>query len=201
MAEKDAEIIIPAIDLRSMIVCIRGETPLLSNRFSERSKELIEDKQQKKARAAKPPRDPKQEFQESCHRLPNGDYAFPAGSIKKALVGAGGRFADEKMTHLRGAINVMGDLLPILSDHRPEMRSDPVRLATGVFSIAYRASFFPWEMHVPVRFNASILTEEKILYLFQVAGFSVGIGAWRPETGGTFGQFSLSGDSAAIAAE
>jgi hypothetical protein len=196
MAERTIEI--PEIRLQTMMVGIIGQTPLLTNRFGERARQAIEDKQQKKAKGAKEARRPEEEFQDACHKLTGGGYGFPAVGIKKALVVAGGRFADEKMTHLRGVINIVGDLIEIRSD-APKMRSDTVRLQGGVTSIAYRPMFMPWAMSIPIKFNASIIGEAQILNLFQIAGFSVGLGAWRPECNGTFGTFVL--DEAAIHAQ
>lgn len=188
MAERTIEI--PEIKLSTIVVGIIGRTPLLTNRFGEKARQKIEDKQQKKAKTAKEARNPDEEFQDACHMLTGGGYGFPAVGIKKALVVAGGRFADEKMTHLRGVINIMADLVEI-KGKPPTMRSDTVRLANGVTSIAYRPQFMPWEMEIPVTFNASIIGEAQILNLFQIAGFAVGLGAWRPECNGVFGQFEL----------
>lgn len=186
----DRVIEIPEIKLSTMVVGIEGTTPLITNRFGERARQAIEDKQQKKAKVAKEARDPNAEFREALHLLENGKYGFPAVGIKKTLVNAGGRFADEKMTHLRGILNIVGDLIEIQAGE-PEMRSDPVRLQGGVFSIAYRPMFMPWVMEIPVCFNASLIGEAQILNLFQIAGFAVGLGAWRPESNGVFGQFRL----------
>jgi hypothetical protein len=198
MSDKTIEI--PAIKLRRMVVSIEGATPLLTNRFGERSIEMIEAKQQKKAKGPKEARDPKTEFMDALHIIAPGQYGFPAVGIKKALVVAGGRFADEKMTHLRGLINVMGDLIPIIAGE-PSMRRDTVRLQGGVTSIAYRPQFMPWAMDIPIVFNAGLIGEAQILNLFQIAGFAVGIGAWRPESNGVFGQFTLRDSAVAQAAE
>ncbi len=198
MTEKT--ITIPEIRLQTMLVSIVGATPLLTNRFSEASIANIEEKQQKKAKLAKEARDPEAEFKAATHMIAAGVFGFPAVGIKKALVAAGGRFADEKMTHLRGALNIMGDLIPIIGP-APTMRSDTIRLQGMKSSMAYRPQFMPWAMEIPVVFNASIIGQAQILNLFQIAGFSVGIGAWRPECNGTFGQFTLSETgSAALAA-
>lgn len=188
MADKVIEI--PEIRLRTMVVAIEGTSPLLTNRFGERARQAIEDKQQKKAKTAKEARIPEQEFKDACHLIRKGVYGFPAVGIKKALVVAGGRFADEKMTHLRGVINIMGDLIEIIGPE-PTMRSDTVRLQGGVTSIAYRPQFFPWEMEIPIKFNATMISEAQILNLFQICGFAVGFGAWRPESNGVYGQFVL----------
>jgi hypothetical protein len=186
----DRVIEIPEIKLRRMVVGIRGETPLIVNRFGERKRKTIEDKQQKKARGAREPRVPEEEFQDALHVIRDETYGFPAAGIKKALVVAGGRFADEKMTHLRGIINPVGDLIEIRAP-APSMRSDTVRLRDGTASIAYRPQFFPWAMDVPVVYNSDLIGEAQILNLFQIAGFAVGIGCWRPESNGVYGQFTL----------
>lgn len=191
-------IVIPPINLQKMAVPIVGITPLLTNRFSEASIASIEDKQQKKAKLVKDARNPEAEFHAAAHLIAKGVYGFPAGGIRKALVAAGGRFAAEKMTHLRGALNILGDLIEIKAP-APIMRSDTIRLQGTKSSMAYRPQFDPWTMEVPVVFNASIIGQEQVLNLFQIAGFAVGIGAWRPECNGTFGQFQLAGDGAEAA--
>ena len=197
MVERTIEI--PEIRLDTIVVTVEGVTPLLTNRFGEKARQKIEDKQQKKAKLAKEARVPEEEFQDACHIIGDGVYGFPAVGIKKALVVAGGRFADEKMTHLRGVINIMGDLIEIKAP-KPTMRSDTVRLQGGVTSIAYRPQFMPWEMEIPIKFNASIIGPAQILNLFQIAGFAVGFGAWRPECNGVFGQFVLKNSGVAMAA-
>ena len=189
MTEKTIEI--PAIELLRLQVTIHGETPLIVHRFGERARKLIEDKQQKRAALAKEARDPEAEFQDALYMTPDGRFGFPAAGVKKALVYAGGRFTEEKMTVLRGCVNVMGDLLTI-EGSEPTMRSDTVRLSGGkVTSIAYRPQFWPWSIRVPVVYNATMLSEAQVLNLFQIAGFAIGIGDWRPERNGTFGQFSI----------
>ena len=184
---------IPEIQLGRLLVTIEGQTPLLTHRFGERSRAAIEDKQQGAARTARPPRDPEAEFRDGLYVIADERYGFPASGIKKALVAAGGRFADEQMTVLRGVINILGDLLEIRAP-APRMRSDPVRLGGGrVSSISYRPAFWPWELDVPIVFNAALLSEAQLLNLVQIAGFSIGIGDWRPEKSGTFGTFTIKG--------
>ena len=184
---------IPEIQLGRLLVTLEGQTPLITNRFGERARRAIEDKQQAAVRTAKPPRDPEAEFRDALYPLGEDRYGIPAAAVKKALVHAGGRFADEQMTVLRGVINVMGDLLEIQAP-APRMRSDRVRIDGGrISSIAYRPEFWPWSIDVPIVFNAALLTEAKVLNLVQLAGFAIGIGDWRPEKGGTFGQFTLKG--------
>ena len=48
-------------------------------------------------------------------------------------------------------------------------------------SLAYRPMFQNWSMPIDVVYNANIISQEQVVNLFQVAGFAVGIGSWRPE--------------------
>lgn len=192
-------ITIPQMKRDQILVRIKGLTPLLTNRFSEKAIEDIERTQSHGPKGAKEPRDPQADFAAACHVIAPGLYGFPSAGIKKALVAAGFRFADEKGTVLRGIINIPQNIIPIEAPE-PTMRTDPVRLANGKFTIAYRPEFFPWEMNVPVDFNSAMIGGAQILNLFQIAGFSVGIGSWRPECNGTCGQFTLADDVGEMAA-
>lgn len=194
--KKEKVIEIPEPEIGHAIVTIEGKTPLIVNRFGERAQAEIEAKQQGSAKLKRAPRDPDAEFQDKLYKLNNGDgkehYGFPAAGIKKALVSAGGRYADEKMTVLRGVLNIIGDLVEIEGGHKgPVMRTDTVRLASGVASLAYRPMFKPWEMKIEIRYNKNAIQLPQLLNLFQIAGFSIGLGDWRPEKNGNFGQFCI----------
>jgi hypothetical protein len=186
----DRVIEIPAPNLQKIEFTLQGITPLITHRFGERALGEIEAKQQKKATAAREARDPDAEFKDALYEIKRGVYGFLASGVKKALVNAGGRFADGKMTVLRGALNIVGDLLEIRGP-RPIMRRDHVVISGKTSTIAYRPMFMPWTMKVPVIFNAGIVGESQVAHLFQLAGFSVGIGDWRPECNGTYGQFEV----------
>jgi hypothetical protein len=196
MADKKETVIeIPAIQLEVMTVRIIGKTPLITHKFGDKAQKSIEDKQQKKAKTAREAREPEVEWKDALYVIDeeNEKYGFPASGIKKSLVNAGGRFADEKMTVLRGAVNIVGDLLEI-EGNKPEMRTDAVRLNGGSLDLRYRPEFKNWSINVPVIFNSNIISKSQVLNLFQIAGFAVGLGDWRPEKNGTFGQFEIDKD-------
>lgn len=198
-------VLIPEIRLQRVVITIEGATELITHRFGDAAQAKMEAQQQQAAKVAKPPRDPHAEYVDSLYVIaPNdgtkgaevdpetGRFGFPGAGIKKALVAAGGRFADEKFVVLRGLINIQGDLIEIRGG-KPRMRRDPCKLASGVSSITYRPGFPQWEADIPVVFNAGMISLEQVLNLFQIAGFSIGIGDWRPEKNGTFGQFVIKG--------
>jgi hypothetical protein len=184
---------IPEFNRGLLRIVIQGLSPLITHKFSEKAIRDIEKAQKKEAKVAKPPRNPEEEFLGGLYVIDEAAerYGFPSAGIKKALVNAGGRFADEQMTVLRGLINILpGDLVEIHGS-KPEMRRDPVRLTGGTTSLAYRPMFREWQIGMDVRYNKGLTTPDQIANLFNIAGFAVGIGDWRPEKNGNFGQFEI----------
>ena len=97
------------------------------------------------------------------------------------------------MTDARSMFYVMpdsGDLVKIISPG-PEMREDMVRIAKGTSDIRYRAIFNEWSVKLNVKYNADVISQHQLVNLFELAGFTSGIGEWRMGTGGTFGAYTL----------
>lgn len=192
--EKKTDIRIPPLHLGEVTITLTGDTPLLMCRFDEKVRRMIEDKQQGKAKQKKAPRDPQADFEASIYRCPvTNKVGFPATGLKNALVRAG-TYADEKMTYLKGVCHIVGDLdggrlCSIIGT--PRMRADNVRPQPGTTTVAYRAEFAPWSMIATIRFNANAVTAEQLINLVNIAGFSTGIGSWRPERNGTMGMFHV----------
>ncbi len=180
---------IPRIDVREMKIAVVGDSPLICHKWSDKAKKMMLDKQMKKPKAAKEAKDPEQDFRDSLYEHPDGGYGFPAVGFKASAVGAC-RFSDGiKMTEARGAFHVIGELVQI--EGEPTMREDMVRIAMGTADIRYRGEFKEWSAVLTVSYNASALSEAQIVNLFNVAGFGVGVGEWRPEKNGSYGRFHV----------
>lgn len=147
------------------------------------------DKQMKRATKAKEAKDPEQDFLDSLYPMPDSmGYGFPALAFKAAMVRAG-TYLDLRMTFLRGCFHVPDGLVRI--DGIPEPREDMVRLQGSTADIRYRGQFMPWAVELPVRYNANVISEEQAANLLVTAGFSVGVGEWRPEKDGNFGMWEV----------
>ena len=165
-----------------------GTAPLICHRWSEKAKKQILDKQTRAASKAKQAKNPERDFEDSLYPHTDGGYGFPSVAFKAAAVRAG-TYSDMKMTFLRGAFHVAGELVPITGD--PSMREDMVRLQGKTADIRHRGEFKEWSASVPVQVNASVLSVEQLANLFLIAGFAVGVGEWRPERNGQYGRFEL----------
>ena len=187
---QDTPISIPKIDVRQMEITLIGDSPLICHRWSEKAKKEMLDKQMKKAKTAKTAKDPKADYESSLYPMPDGKtYGFPCVAYKAAAVGAC-RFSDGmKMTEARGAFHVVGELAKI--DGKPTMREDMVRVGMGTADIRFRGEFKEWKTQLLISFNASAISPEQIVNLFNLAGFGVGVGEWRPERDGSYGRFHV----------
>ncbi len=180
---------IPRIDVREMEILVIGDSPLISHKWSDKAKKLMLKKQMKEPKAAKEAKDPEQDFRDSLYEHPDGGYGFPSVAFKAAAVRACTYSDGIKMTQARGAFHVVGELVSIAGE--PTMREDMVRIAMGTADIRYRGEFKDWTARLVVSYNVNALSEAQIVNLFNIAGFGVGVGEWRPERNGSYGRFHV----------
>lgn len=201
MATAELTLQIPKIDVRQMQVRLVGDSPLICHAWSEKAIRQMLDKQMKKAKTAKEAKDPFADYVESLYWLSDkpakptskdvakGKFGMPCVAFKAAAVGAC-RFSDGiKMTEARGAFHVVGEFAQI--DGTPKMREDMVRVGMGTADIRFRGEFAPWAVDLVVSYNGAALSAEQIVNLFNIAGFGVGVGEWRPEKNGSYGRFHV----------
>jgi len=190
MSTQPVSIAIPPIDIRRMEITLVGDSPLICHAWSEKAKKQMLDKQMKKAKQAKEAKDPERDFKESLYEHPDGGYGFPCVAFKAAAVGAC-RFSDGmKMTEARGNFHVDGELAKIIGQ-KPTMREDMVRVGMGTADIRYRGEFKSWRVKLAISYNGGAISPEQIVNLYNLAGFGVGVGEWRPEKDGSYGRFHV----------
>lgn len=192
MATKKAEQVVELkpINIERAVVELVGDSPLIVHAWSAKAKKEMLDKQMKKAKGPKQAKDPEADYEACFYRLPDNSPGFPTIAFKGAAVSAAGRFADGmKMTEVRGSFHIEGELVEV--EGEPSMREDMVRVGMGTADIRYRPEFKQWKVKLPIRYNADAISLEQIVNLFNMAGFGVGVGEWRPEKDGLFGMFHV----------
>lgn len=203
-AEKKITVVLNTKTIRIPIV---GASPLIVNRFDEKSKQQLEESGKaqttlkqggKKKRIA----DPQEDYEKSIYYFSDGKTTgFPAGAFKAAIVTCAYRTYGRAQTVTRSAFHVIADdpdtgLVKINGEHR--MREDMVRVG-GIQKVAsprYRAEFPSWSAVLTIKYLADVITEEEIIGLVNTAGFTCGVGEWRPEksSSGSFGMFSVASE-------
>jgi len=190
MATKQTDAIqLPELRIKQATIVLRGTTPLIVHRFSEKARKEMLDKQMGVAKQKKAFKNPEQDYLDSLYLLPDGTPGFPAVAFKAAAVSAANDAGIQKVLARRAFHILGGELLPIRGEHR--MREDMVRIAMGTADVRHRAEFLEWEVEVPVAYNANIISLEQLVNLFNIAGFGVGVGEWRPERDGINGTWEV----------
>lgn len=184
------EITIPALNEQRVDIELVGDSPLICHRWSEKAKKEMLDKQMKKAKNVKEAKDPKKDFEASLYKHPDGGYGFPSIGFKAAAVTACTSVGSMTKTGARQSFHVMDELVKIKGD-KPTMREDMVRIGMGTADLRYRGEFKKWSVKLTVRFNADLMSAEQLCHLFNIAGFAVGVGEWRPERNGSYGMFHV----------
>lgn len=194
-AAPEAEKPVPLIELsvKKISVMVQGISPLIVHAWSAKAIKMMEDRQQKRAATAKAAKNPEEEFQGCFYKDEQGRYCFPARAFKAAMVAATTSIEDKKFpkTKIRQVVFVEGDLLPIVHENEPDMRTDPVRLGGTTADIRYRPEFKAWKIRLDISYNAAAVSSEQLINLINLAGFAVGVGEWRPEKNGSNGRFKV----------
>ena len=219
--KKNEEVItIKPVQIKKTAVRIVGDTPLIVHAWSDKAKQMILDAQTgKKKGKQKPKRVPAADFVDGAYWLtPKPEYSddptdeevieafdkaiadgarfgFPATAIKQAANSAAYRLGWVKnQAGLRGAWFIEADengLVEVHSD-TPVIREDMVKIGMGTADLRYRPQFNSWYIDLTIDYNANGEFDlASIINAINAGGFVCGIGEWRPERDGSFGQFHV----------
>jgi hypothetical protein len=209
---EEAELVtLKPIKIKRIEIKVVGDTSLIVHRWSQKAIRMILDKQMKKAAAGREARDPEQEFVDTLYILGEGPqvltpeafqkaigkgakFGFPSTGFKQSAISGGYRSGMTKdKVSIMGSFHIDDELVRIVGV--PTKRTDMVRLGGmgNPADIRFRAEFREWSAVIPVKYNETVISAEQIFNLFNIAGFSVGIGEWRPEKNGNHGMFHVEG--------
>lgn len=176
---------------------IQGTSPMIQHAWSQKGLAQLRMTAAERKKQPKVARNPEEEAMAAMYQLPDGSPAFPMLAFKASLIGAAHKDLGIEKTLVRKALFLpssayQGDLLaPLVSSSEPEIREDIVRIGAGQTDLRYRPEFKDWRVNVIVEIDHDLLNEQDIINLVNRAGFSVGVGEWRPEKGGEYGRFEF----------
>lgn len=213
MAKTVEVVAIKPIEMQTVEITIKGDTPLIMHAWSEKAKRMMLEAQQGKAKGKKKDvKNPVEDFINSMYWLtePPTEYTeeafdeaiakgakfgFPITAFKQAAISAAYRmgWVKDKMG-LRGAFFIeseYGEMVEIKSDV-PVMREDCVKIGMGTADLRYRGEFRNWSATFRVKYNVNgQFSLENIINIINAGGTICGVGEWRPERDGQNGMFHV----------
>jgi hypothetical protein len=194
---------IPRLEEHHAVAQVRGLSPLIVHRFTEKARKQMEDKQTGKASGGKQLREPEKEARDAAYVVPGqerasdgtaGKYCVPAAAFKHAFLYGVAQLDDKTKfpkSRATGWFMVADD--PILEFESMVFRSDVGRIAGGTPQHVYRPQFNEWGCQLIFTYNTISL--EQAVALLDRGGRQGGIGDWRPSAPknktGSFGRFEV----------
>lgn len=200
--KEQASIEIQEIKMGRIRCNIVGTTPLIMHRFSSKARrELLfpSPKKNSAERAETLKHDPIGEFREAaylnrdesqpalCH-YPSNAFGEALAAVAIDIPGA----TKSQMERLTSITSTQVNLFGIPELYMAMVRSSDMARTPDVRS---RPIFKEWACTVEIQYVSSLLKERQVVNLLAAAGVIVGLGDWRPQKGGSFGQFRLAEDT------
>ncbi len=183
---------IPPLKIKDLNVAVIGESPLITNCFSNKAKRQMLDIMTGADKAkTRPPKDPLAEFEAAFHKTLDGKPGITAVCFKHATVGACRGVDKFPMTYAKLFFHMIGDVLPVSVKESPVMREDWVRLKNGSTDLRYRPQFTNWLVKLHVRYDVDNISQEALMNLINRGGMG-GVGERRPsKSGDSFGMYRV----------
>lgn len=181
---------------RVLEIPIRGLTPLIPHKWSEKAKRMMPGHPEgDAAKKTKGKHDPEKEAEDCLYKIGKA-LAMPATAFKAAMVGACRFFDQPSMVEAKQLIFVEGDGLDqlVAISGEKQLREDLPRNANGNADLRYRYAILGWTTTLRVRFCSTRITSDSIVALVDAGGRG-GVGDWRPSAPksmtGTYGTWRV----------
>jgi hypothetical protein len=177
---------IEAIQLRKFKIKIEGTSSLIMQKFNQEDLEKVKGGSKQKWT-------PEEEVNRFIHRTEKGEIGFPTMAFKWAVINACRQTETFKMTQIKPAFIILPENdegLTIIKSDKVEMISQIKRIQKAAV-LKHFPIFKNWKCELTIQYNENSIKQEELLYLFQLAGLSSGIGLDRPQLGGSNGMFKI----------
>lgn len=180
---------------------IVGNTPLIMHRFASKAwHELLlpSPKKNNAERAETLKHDPVGEFREALYMNRSSAepalFHYPSNAFGKALAAAAIDIPGATKAQMSRLTSICSTQINFFG--RPELFMAMVRSSDMARTpdVRSRPIFPEWACSVEIQFVSTLVKEKQIINLLAAAGVIVGLGDWRPQKGGPYGQFRLTDD-------
>ncbi len=178
--------------LKVKIGSIEGST-LITHRLTDEAVAQFMGREEGKT-TKKMLRDYDAEYESCFYYTADKKYGFPAGGFMGAMLDACVPL-DIAKTQIKRSIRLLGDIYE-LTYKKVNRRIDHPRRSgrNSTPDTRHRPEFIDWSCELILQYDMNQITPDQIINLINQAGFSTGIGDWRPsspKSSGTHGMFKV----------
>jgi len=190
-AQAPKAIVIDRPKFETIAVHIKGVSPYVQHKFSQKARQQMMDKQrlgdQAKKSRKRDAKDFEQTYKDAMHISREGWNGIPAPSFRNAMISAC-RIVGFKMTLAKLSVFIEADGFdsdgaPLVKlQGTPRVHEGYVRNETGVADVRWRPMWEEWSALVRIRYDANQFSATDVVNLLHRAGMQVGIGEGRPDS-------------------
>lgn len=188
---KQKEVELQKLKKEQITVKIKGVTPLLIDKMDMNVVEAYNKKRAHKM-TEKDTRLEEEKVKDKLHFTDDGNIGFPAAGFAKGMIEVAPYIDGLDKKLVRGSIRVLGNIIPI--DFKTQVINTAWGRQSGISKAPrkiVRPELRDWKCKLEIIYNSSNISAEQIINLLNWAGFQQGIGGWRPEKGGSYGQYEV----------
>ncbi len=182
------------INVQAIHFSIRGTSPIIQHKWSEKARKQIRDKKLGKKTKDREVLDADAEYHAAMHMTDNGEYGIPIMAFKKSIINAAHKDLGVEKTLVRKSFFVPcsdSNMVVKMECDDPIMREDYVKVGMSGTDLRYRPEFRNWRVAITAEIDGDMLQVEDIVALVNRAGFGVGLCEMRPEKGGEYGRYEI----------
>lgn len=192
------EVVIQAIDRQQVVIEVEGVegSSLITHRLSAETMEKVMSKETGSVKK-KEFRNFDNEYKSCFYYTPEGKYGIPAAAFMGSMLDAAVA-SNVPKTQVKRAVRMLGDILELdVAKKNVNRRVDYPRRAglNGAPDERHRPEFHDWKCKLFIEYDGNQITLNQIVNLINQAGFSSGVGDWRPsspKSSGNHGMFRVS---------
>jgi len=172
-------------------VDIVGLTPLLMEKMDMDVVERYNLKKGKKL-STKDDKLEEDKYETKKHFTDDGKVGFISTGFMKGMTEVAPYLDGLDKKKVRGSVRILGDIIPI--EYKKEIKDIRWGKTSGISKAPrkiIRPKFVDWSCKLEIVYNATNISAEQIINLINWAGFQMGVGGFRPEHSGTFGQYEV----------
>ena len=134
----------------------------------------------------------KEIVEEAMYYTSEGKVGFPSAGFKKGIEDV----AKDKQINIgftgkaaRGAIRFLEAIIPI--KYKKMVVNKTWARIKDTPKLSVRPEFKDWSCKLQISYNPKVMSADSLLNLLNWAGSYCGLGDWRPQRGGTYGQYRV----------
>jgi hypothetical protein len=127
-------------------------------------------------------RDFDKEYESCFYKTHDGKYGIPSASFMAAILDSCVALNIPK-TKVKRAIRLLGDVIELEYKGLNRRIDNPRRSGrNSTPDVRHRPEFIDWSVELLIQFDEEQVTPEQIINLVNSAGFTSGVGDWRPSS-------------------